>query len=68
MKNLVDFIVDAAKDSGLADSFESHLEDADHAGVATWLKDKGYNVHEDDCKKMMDNKNHISSSKLGLIY
>lgn len=68
MKNFVDFIVDAAKDNGLADDFEKFVGDADHTGVSSWLKDKGYDVHEDECKKMVDSKENIKSSKLGLFY
>ncbi len=68
MKNFVDFIVDAAKDSGLGGEFEKFVDGADHKEISSWLKDKGYDVHEDDCKKMVDNKDDVKSSKLGFIY
>ncbi|MBN2617549.1 MAG: hypothetical protein JXR64_04480 [Spirochaetales bacterium] len=68
MKNFIDFIVDAAKDSEFANEFHKVLEKANYKEVSSWLKDKGYNVHEDECKKLMDNKEEVSASKLGLVY
>lgn len=68
MKNFVDFIVDAAKDSALADEFGKHVQGSDHSGISSWLKDKGYDVHEDECKKMADNKDSLKDSKLGIAY
>lgn len=66
MKNFIDFIVDAAKDNLLAESFHDFLKGADHNEIASWMKDKGYEVNEDECKKMADNKDDIKASKLGL--
>lgn len=68
MKNFVDFIVDAAKDSGLADEFEKHVYNSNHSEISSWLKDKGYDVHEDECKKIADNKDHYNKDKLGFFY
>lgn len=68
MKNFVDFIVDVAKDSGLAEEFGKHLKDSDHKTISSWLKDKGYDVHEDDCKKLTDNNETVQSSKVGWVY
>ncbi len=68
MKNFIDFIVDVAKDNGIAKEFEKHVEGSDHKGMSAWLKDKGYDVHEDECKKMVDNKENLKSSKVGWTY
>jgi hypothetical protein len=68
MKNFVDLIVDAAKDSALGEAFGKQVESGDHKGISAWLKDKGYDVHEDECKKLVDNKDNVKASKLGLYY
>jgi len=68
MKNFIDFIVDAAKESDLADEFHKIVQDSDHKEISSWLKDKGYEVNEDECKKMVENKDDIQSSKLGVMY
>lgn len=68
MKNFIDFIVDAAKDSGMADEFKKHVEASDHKSISSWLNDKGYDVHVDDVKKMVDSKDDLKSSNLGFAY
>ena len=68
MKNFIDFIVDSAKDKELGEAFEKHVLNADHKEISAWLKEKGYDVHEDECKKLLDNKDDIKSSKVGFFY
>lgn len=68
MKNLVDFIVDAAKDENLSGELAYYVENSDKKTIYTWLVDKGYDVDEDDCAKMFDNKDNFSQSSLGLMY
>lgn len=65
MKNLIDFIVDAAKDSKLHDEFRSHIADASLSDLVGWFNKKGYAVDEDDCKKISDNKEDLKSANVG---
>lgn len=67
MKSFIDFILDVAKDSKLAEEFKSKVESHDHQGLAGWFKDKGYEVHADECKKILDNKDDLRSSRVGII-
>ena len=39
MKNFIDFIVDAAKDSTLGEELKKHLDSSDHKTIASWLGD-----------------------------
>ncbi|MBB6482414.1 hypothetical protein HNR50_004113 [Spirochaeta isovalerica] len=66
MKNFIDFIIDAAKDSKLSDEFSSHVNESSHQTISSWFKEKGYDVHENECKKIIDNKDSLSSKNLGL--
>ncbi|QEN04401.1 hypothetical protein EW093_06720 [Thiospirochaeta perfilievii] len=68
MKNFIDFVVDSAKESTLAEELKTHIEGSDHKTISSWLSSKGYDVHEDDVKKMVDNKEEIKNSNLGLLY
>lgn len=68
MKNFVDFIVDAAKNSDLGKEFAAHAEEADHVSLSKWFKDKGYDVHEDHCKTLKENKDDLKNANLGYGY
>lgn len=68
MKTFVDFVVDASKETSLAHEFESMIQDADHKTVSSWLSGKGYDVQEEECRKIVDNRDSVKSSKLGLAY
>ncbi len=61
-------MVDAAKDNGIAKEFEKHIDGSDHKGMSAWLKEKGYDVHEDECKKMVDHSTEFKSLKVGYNY
>lgn len=65
MKNFIDFIVDAAKDSELGKELAKHVTDSDHETIADWFKGKGYDVHKDECQKLKDNKDDLKSQSLG---
>ena len=67
MKNFVDFIVDAAKDSELGKELVQHVAESDHSTIAGWFKDKGYNVQEEECKKLKDNKDDLKNHNLGIF-
>jgi len=66
MKNFVDFVVDAAKDSDLVKELTKYLDDADHKAMSNWFKDKGYEVHEEECKKILNNKDDFKNQSLGI--
>ena len=68
MKNFIDFIVDAAKDSALGKEFAKHAEESDHSTLSKWFSDKGYDVNEDHCKTIKDNKDDLKNSNLGFTY
>lgn len=68
MKNFIDFVVDAAKDSAIGEELHKVIESGDHKEVASWLSTKGYNVSEDDSKKLVENKDDVKSNKLGIFY
>ena len=68
MKNFVDFVVDASKQGGLADEFQGMVQSSDSKTMSKWLKGKGYAVNESECKKMVENKDDIKTSRLGWAY
>ncbi len=68
MKNFIDFIVDVAKDGVVGDELHKIIESGDHKVVASWLQGKGYDVSEEDSKKLVENKDDIKSTKLGVYY
>ena len=68
MKNFIDFIVDAAKDSELGKEFAKHVDDSDHGTMSGWFKEKGYDVTEDHCKSIKDKKDDLKNTNLGYSY
>ena len=68
MKNFVDFIVDAAKNSELGKEFAKHAEESDHSTMSKWFKEKGYDIDEERCKKIKDNKDDLKNANLGYGY
>jgi len=68
MKNFIDLVVDLSKDSNLADEFHKFFEESDHVAISNFLKEKGYAVTEEECKKIIENKDDLKSSKLGYFY
>jgi len=68
MKNFVDFIVDAAKDSSLGKELADHVSGSDHETISKWFKEKGYDVHKDECQKLKENKDDLKSANLGYGY
>ena len=68
MKNFTDLMVEIAKDENLAKECFAKLNETDHSGLSNWLKSKGYDVDENECKKLVDNKDNIKSSRVGLAY
>ena len=68
MKNFIDFVVDTAKDSDMANEFHTLIDKADHNSMSSWLKEKGYIVNENDCKKIIDNKDEMRAAKVGFMY
>ena len=68
MKSIVDFIVDATKDSKLAEEFHDLVQKVDHSKLAAWFHGKGYDIKADEAKKLVENKDSIKSAKLGFTY
>jgi len=66
MKNFIDLMIDVAKDEGLGKECISKLHESDHTELSAWLKGKGYEVGEEECKKLQENKGDIKKlSALG---
>jgi len=68
MKNLTDFMIDAAKNADLGKEFISKLHEGDDATLSAWLKKKGYKVTKSDCKKLHKNKEHMKKENVGFAY
>ncbi len=68
MKNFIDFIADAAKDSTVGEELHKVIEGGDHKTVSSWFQGKGYDVSEDDSKKLVDNKDDVKATKIGFFY
>ncbi|MBI9099625.1 MAG: hypothetical protein JEY91_14190 [Spirochaetaceae bacterium] len=68
MKSLVDLLVDLTKNPDLGKAVEEKLEGNDHRDLKAMLNDKGYDVHEDECKKIVDNKDDLKSGRVGIAW
>lgn len=69
MKTLADFLVDITKDDELAKESLAKFNETDHSGLSQWFKEKGYDIDENECKKLVDNKDDFKSSdRVGIIY
>ena len=68
MKSLADLLIDLTKDTDLGKAIEEKLEGNDHKDLKAMLNDKGYDVHEDECKKIVDNKDDLKSGRVGVIW
>jgi hypothetical protein len=66
MKNFIDFVADASKDHALAADFLSQVNAGDHGKLSAWLQTKGYSVSKDEGKKLIDHKDTIKSSRVGM--
>lgn len=66
MKNFIDFMVEASKTGTLAEEFHQNLGKGNHAELSQWFSKNGYGVNEQECKKILDNRNDIKSSRLGI--
>lgn len=62
MKNFIDFVTDIAKDTKLGEECMEKLQEISHIDLASWFKDKGYDVSEDECNKLVENKDNIKAS------
>jgi len=62
MKNFTDFMIDVSKDDKLGKECVDKLHQGNHADLSKWLKSKGYDVDEHECKKLHDNKDNIKKS------
>jgi hypothetical protein len=63
MKSLVDFIIDASKDTILAGKFKEKLNTTvSSTDLQKWFSDNKYELSDDECIRMMENKDKILSS------
>jgi hypothetical protein len=65
MKNYIDFVVAASKDKALNKEFRKKIDMSTPKELADWYKSKEYAISEDECKKLIDNKDIIG--KLGKV-
>lgn len=68
MKTITDFLVDIAKNEELAKESLAKLGEATHADLSKWFKDKGYDIDENESKKLVENKDDIKSSERVGVY
>lgn len=61
--DFIDFIADASQKHELGKEFLTTLKDASVEQLRDWLKSKGYDVSESDCKKLIDNRANIIDVK-----
>ncbi|MDA3851079.1 MAG: hypothetical protein PF447_07370 [Spirochaetaceae bacterium] len=69
MKRFIDLVTDVTKDKGLFTEVTTKLNSLSHTELSAWFKEKGYDVNEEDSKKLVENKDHVkSSTEVGLGY
>jgi hypothetical protein len=62
MANYIDFVVAASKDKALAKEFAKKIDKSTPEELSDWYKSKGFSLSEEECKKMIDNKDVIKKS------
>jgi hypothetical protein len=65
VKTFIDFITDAAKDASLGKAAFQAIQSGDVATVVEFFKSRGYQVSEDDAKKLIDNRDQFNSAIQG---
>ena len=66
MKNFVDLTIDVAKDENLAKECMDKLNESDPSQLSAWFKSKDYNIDENECQKLVDNKDKFGQSNEGV--
>ncbi|MBN2080496.1 MAG: hypothetical protein JW838_16115 [Spirochaetes bacterium] len=62
MKSIIDFIIDASQDPGLADAFLAKVKTLNLETLQTFFKDKKYNVSDDECIRIIENSNKFPNT------
>ncbi|MGL1893224.1 MAG: hypothetical protein OCD02_16435 [Spirochaetaceae bacterium] len=68
MKNFIDFVADAAKNESMATELNNKIVGSNITEISTWFENQGYSINQDECEKIMMNKDSIASQKIGLYY
>lgn len=68
MKNFIDFIADSTQSKELEAEFKNVVDYSTLAEVSNWFQEKGYDISDIECKKIIDNKEEINYQKVGLHY
>lgn len=66
MKTLVDFIIEMPADPTLAEEAKKAVVDAASADdLKKWFSSKGYEVAENECIRLIENKVKLEQAKIG---
>jgi hypothetical protein len=68
MANFIDFVVGVSKNKSLGNDFNKMLQKSSPKELADWFKTSGYSVSEDECKKLIENKDSVKKSSFVKSY
>ncbi|MFW6366654.1 MAG: hypothetical protein ACOC2H_09320 [Spirochaetota bacterium] len=69
MKTFIDFMVDEAGDQTLRRVFTGMLEKAETIDeLKTFFSEKRYQVSEQECIRLVENKDKLSEERIGGVY
>ncbi|MCP4137500.1 MAG: hypothetical protein GY754_41420 [bacterium] len=59
MKTFVDLTTDMVKEPALATTFISKIAESNSEDLSHWFREKGYDIPEDECGKLITNRDSI---------
>jgi hypothetical protein len=68
MANFIDFVVEVSTNKALGNDFNKMLQKSNPKELANWFKNNGFTVSEDECKKLIENKDSIKKSSFVKTY
>jgi hypothetical protein len=68
MANFIDFVVGVSKNKALGNDFNKMLQKSSPKELSGWFKDKGFAISEEECKKLIDNKDSVKKSSFVKTY